>query len=239
MSWKKKIKVYQDGADLKKISQSVKTDNFVRGFTTNPSLMKKSGVKNYLKFCKDAAKIVKNKPISFEVFADDETNMIKQAEKIHEFIGKKNVYIKIPIVNSKGKSTLKVIKYLANKDIPLNITAVFTKKQIDGVLKNIKKFNKVIISVFAGRIADTLKDPVPYILYAKRKSKNFKNVEILWASTREILNIQQAINANCDIITIPDSLFSKFKLINYPLKKLSIDTVQMFLSDAKSSNYKM
>lgn len=239
MKWFNKIDVYQDGASIKNIKITIKTKKFIKGFTTNPSLMKNNGVKDYLKFCKAAAKIVGDKPISFEVFADSNKKMIKQAVLIYNKIKKKNVFIKIPIVNSKGVLTTSVIRYLANRKIPLNITAILTKNQIDEVVKNINLKSKIIISIFAGRIADTLRDPASYITYAKKKTKNYKFTKVLWASTREILNIKHAINSNCDIITIPDNLFSKFNYINYPLNKLSVETVKMFLKDAKSSRYKI
>ena len=200
-------KIYCDIAD-KKIIKTYNKKKIVNGFTTNPSLMRKAGAKNYQKYCKELLKITK-KPISFEVFADDEKNMIIQGNKIKSW--GKNVYVKVPIVNSKGKFTGKVIKELNQQKVKLNITAVYTAKQTKKILKKIDKKTKVIISIFAGRMADAGKDPIPEIKESIKISKNYQNVEILWASTREAYNYLQAKKLGCQIITAPPQIIRKIE----------------------------
>ncbi len=229
----KKINIYADGADYEEILK-LKNKSLIKGFTTNPSLMRKSGVKNYKNFAK---KLIKNisKPISFEVFSDDLKGMSRQAEIINSW--GKNIYVKIPIVNSKGKSTIEIIKKLNKKNIKLNITAVFTLTQVKQILNNINKNADLIISIFAGRIADTGRDPVPVIKDAIKLKKNFKKVKILWASTREVLNIYQAEKINCDIITVPNNMLKKISLKNKNLNKYSIETSRDFYIDGKKSKF--
>ena len=198
-------KIYCDIAD-KKIIKFYNKKKIVNGFTTNPSLMRKAGAKNYQKYCKELLKITK-KPISFEVFADDEKNMIIQGKKIKSW--GKNVYVKVPIVNSKGKFTGKVIKELNQQKVKLNITAVYTAKQTKKILKKIDKKTKVIISIFAGRMSDAGKDPIPEIKKSLNYAKSYKNVEILWASTREAYNFTNAKQLGCHIITAPPSIIEK------------------------------
>ena len=192
-------KIFCDIADIKLIKKFNKK-NIVKGFTTNPSLMRKAGAKNYLNYSKKILNIT-NKPVSCEVFADDAKNMISQGNIISK-LGK-NVYVKVPVTNSKGIFMGKVIKALSSNKIKLNITAVYTSKQTKQILKNINKNSKVIISIFAGRMADTGKDPLPQIKESLRLSRKYKNVEILWASTREPYNYLQAKNIGCQIITVP------------------------------------
>src|SRR6056300_521291 len=182
-------KIFCDIADLSSIKKFNKK-NIVKGFTTNPSLMRKAGAKDYKSYSKQILKICKNKPISFEVFADDQKSMIEQGIKISTWA--KNVYVKVPVVNSKNKFTSKVIKELNNSNIKLNITAVYTAKQTEMILKVINKKTKVIISVFAGRAGDAGKDPVPEFIKSIKSAKTFKNVQILWASVREPYNYLQA-----------------------------------------------
>jgi len=195
-------KIYCDIAD-KKIIKIYNKKKIVSGFTTNPSLMRKAGAKNYQKYCKELLNITK-KPISFEVFADDEKNMIIQGKKIKSW--GKNVYVKVPIVNSKGKFTGRVIKELNQQKVKLNITAVYTAKQTKKILKKIDKKTKVIISIFAGRMSDAGKDPIPEIKKSLNYAKSYKNVEILWASTREAYNLLQAKELGCHIITVPPKI---------------------------------
>ena len=199
-------KIFCDIADLKLIKLFNKK-KIVKGFTTNPSLMRKAGAKNYEKYCKAILKIT-NKPISFEVFADNAHEMIIQGKKI--FRWKKNVFVKVPIVNSKGVFMKKVIKELNKSKIKLNITSVYTSYQTKQILKNIDKKTKVIISIFAGRAADTGKDPIPEIKKSISYAKNFKNVEILWASTREAYNYLHAKQIGCHIINL---FFQHFQLM--------------------------
>ena len=194
------IKVFCDIADIKNIKK-FNNNNFVKGFTTNPSLMRKAGAKDYRSYSKQILKICNKKPISFEVFADNPKLMIDQGVKINKW--GKNVYVKVPVINSKKNFTGKVISELNSRNIKLNITAVYTAKQTAKILKVINKKTKVIISIFAGRAADTGKDPVPEFIKSIRIAKSFKNVEILWASVREPYYYTQATQFGCHIITIP------------------------------------
>ena len=228
-------KIYCDIADIKLIKR-YNSLNLVKGFTTNPSLIRKTGAKNYQNYCKQILKVTK-KPISFEVFADDENNMIIQGKKITKWAN--NVYVKVPYVNSKGKFMGKVIKELNNKKIKLNITAIYTSEQTKKVLKIINKKNKVIISIFAGRMADAGKDPIPQIQKSIQLAKKFKNVEILWASTREAYNYTQAKQLGCDIITVPPAIIESIRKFGNTFSKLTISTVKAFLSDSKKSKFRL
>ena len=228
-------KIYCDIAD-KKIIKIYNKKNIVNGFTTNPSLMRKAGAKNYQKYCKELLKITK-KPISFEVFADDEKNMIIQGKKIKSW--GKNVYVKVPVVNSKGKFTGSVIKELNQQKVKLNITAVYTAKQTKKILKNINKKTKVIISIFAGRMSDAGKDPIPEIKKSLNYAKSYKNVEILWASTREAYNFTNAKQLGCHIITVPPSIIEKIIKFGNSFSNLTISTVRAFLIDSKKSKFRL
>ena len=226
-------KIFCDIADIKFIKKFTKK-KIVKGFTTNPSLMRKVGAKNYINYSKEILKITK-KPVSFEVFADDIVNMISQGNKISKWGN--NVYVKVPVTNSKGKFMGKVIKTLNKNKIKLNITAVYTYAQTKKILKNINKNTKVIISIFAGRMADTGKDPIPQIKKSLKISKKYKNVEILWASTREPYNYMQAKNLGCQIITVPPSIILKIENFGKSFNELTKDTVKGFLSDSKKSRF--
>ena len=228
-------KIYCDIAD-KKIIKIYNKKKIVNGFTTNPSLMRKAGAKNYQKYCKELLKITK-KPISFEVFADDEKNMIIQGKKIKSW--GKNVYVKVPIVNSKGKFTGRVIKELNQQKVKLNITAVYTAKQTKKILKKIDKKTKVIISIFAGRMSDAGKDPIPEIKKSLNYAKSYKNVEILWASTREAYNFTNAKQLGCHIITAPPSIIEKIINFGNSFSTLTTSTVKAFLLDSKKSKFKL
>ena len=228
-------KIYCDIADIKVIKKFNKK-KLVKGFTTNPSLMRKAGAKNYSKYCKEILKITK-KPISFEVFADDHKNIINQALKIKNW--GKQIYVKVPVTNSKGIFLGKVIKYLNDKNIKLNITAVYTSKQTSQILKKINKKTKVIISIFAGRMADKGKDPIPEFKKSIHMAKKYKNVEILWASVREPYNYLQAKQLKCHIITTPPSIIEKIEKFGKSFKKLTIETVKTFLVDSKKSKFKI
>tara|TARA_B100000700_G_scaffold323426_1_gene427165 strand:- start:45 stop:749 length:705 start_codon:yes stop_codon:yes gene_type:complete len=233
---KKKIKIFCDIAELNKIRKFNKK-NSVKGFTTNPSLMKKAGAKNYEAYSKKILKICKNKPVSLEVFADDFKNMKNQALKINQW--GKNVYVKIPVTNSKGIFTGKIIKELNNMNIKLNITAVYNFKQTQKILKNLNKKTKVIISIFAGRAGDTGKDPIPEFKKSISIAKKFKNVEILWASVREPYNFIQAKQLGCHIITIPPSIIEKIEKFGKSFNQLTQETVIAFYKDAKSAGFKI
>ena len=228
-------KIFCDIADINLIKKFNKK-SIVKGFTTNPSLMRKAGAKDYSKYCKNIIKITK-KPISFEVFADDNKNIIKQALKIKDW--GKQIYVKVPLTKSKGIFLGKVISHLNKKNIKLNITAVYTANQTSRILKKINKKTKVIISIFAGRMADKGKDPVPEFKKSIMLAKNYKNVEILWASVREPYNYLQAKNLGCHIITVPPSIIEKIEGRGKSFKQLTIDTVKAFLFDSKKSKYKL
>ncbi len=231
-----KTKIFCDIADYKAI-KFFNNKSLVDGFTTNPSLMRLAGAKNYKGYSLKILKICKKKPISFEVFADDLKGMLKQAYEINSW--GKNVYVKIPVVNSKGIFSGKVIKKLSDKGIKLNITAVYTVKQVKKILKNINKKSRTIISIFSGRMSDVGKDPVPIIKKSVSLSKKMKKVEILWASTREAYNYLQAKKYNCSIITMPPAIIEKISKFGKSYNELTIDTVQKFLKDSKDSNFKI
>jgi transaldolase len=232
----KKISIFADGADIDSIKNSLK-NKIISGFTTNPTLMRKSRIRDYEKFSKIAAKLVYPKSISLEVFSDDLNEMYKQAKIISSWRG--NIFVKIPIVNTKGISTNKIIKKLSDERVNLNITAIFTLKQINSVMKMLNKKSNTILSIFAGRIADSGRDPKIIIKNSVRICKKYKNIKILWASTREPYNIVEAANSGCHIITASDDIISKIKNFNKDLNIFSKETVQMFYKDAKSSGYKI
>ena len=229
-------KIFCDIAEINQIKKFNKK-KIVKGFTTNPSLMRKAGAKDYKFYAKKILKVCPNKPVSLEVFADDYINMKKQALKINTW--GKNIYVKIPVVNSKGIFMGKVIKELNNQNIKLNITAVYNAKQTKKILKLINKKTKVIISIFAGRAADTGKDPVPEFKKSVMFSKKFKNVEILWASVREPYNFLQAKRLGCHIITVPPSIIQKIEKFGKSFDQLTKETVKNFLSDSKKSRFKI
>ena len=229
-------KIFCDIADLSSIKKFNKF-KVVKGFTTNPSLMRKAGAKDYKSYSKQILQICGNKPISLEVFADDEKSMIEQGKQINSW--GKNVYVKVPVVNSKNKFTGNVIKELNKSNIKLNITAVYTAKQTEKILKVINKKTKVIISIFAGRAGDTGKDPVPEFVRSIKLAKKFKNVEILWASVREPYNYLQAKQLGCHIITIPPSIIEKIQKFGKSFNQLTQETVKAFLVDSKKSNFRI
>ena len=228
-------KIYCDIADIKQIKKFNKK-KIVKGFTTNPTLMRKAGATNYADYSKKILKVTQ-KPVSCEVFADDTENMIAQGIKINKWAS--NVFVKVPVTNSKGKFMGKVIKSLNQKNIKLNITAVYSSRQTELILKKINKKTKIIISIFAGRMADAGKDPIPQFKKSIRISKKFKNVEILWASTREPYNYLQAIQLGCHIITVPPSIIEKIEKFGKSFTKLTTDTVKGFLKDTKKSKFKI
>ena len=231
-----KTKIFCDIADFDLIRKFNKK-KIVKGFTTNPSLMRKAGAKNYEKYSKKILKICKKKPISFEVFGDNYESMMKQALIINSW--SKNIYVKIPVVNSKGNFTGEIIKNLNKKNIKLNITAVYSANQTKQILKVINKKSKVIISIFAGRAADTGKDPIPEFKKSILFAKKFKNVEILWASVREPYNYLQSKQLGCHIITIPPSIIEKIENFGKSFDQLTKETVRAFLVDSKKSKFKI
>jgi|TARA_B100000929_G_scaffold25771_1_gene19179 transaldolase len=228
-------KIFCDIADIKQIKK-FNNKRTVKGFTTNPSLIRKAGARNYSKYCKNILKIT-NKPISFEVFADDKKKIIEQANIIKKW--GKNVYVKIPVTNSKGIFLGDVIKKLNSKNIKLNITAVYTAAQTKKILKNINKKTPVIISIFAGRMADKGKDPVPQFKQSLKYAKKFKSVKILWASVREPYNFIQSKQLGVHIITAPPSIIEKIENFGKTFFQLTVHTVKGFLIDSKKSNFKI
>ena len=229
-------KIYCDIAELALIKKFNKK-NIVKGFTTNPSLMRKAGAQDYKSYSKKILKICNKKPVSLEVFADEYEEMRKQAIEINNW--GKNVYVKVPVVNSKGVFMGKIIKELNNQNIKLNITAIYSSKQTEKILKLINKKTKVIISIFAGRAADTGKDPVPEFKKSIMMSKKFKNVEILWASVREPYNYLQAKQLGCHIITVPPPTIEKIEKFGKTFDQLTQETVKAFLVDSKKAKFKI
>ncbi len=229
-------KIFCDIADYKTI-RFFNNNSLVDGFTTNPSLMRLAGAKDYKQYSLKILKICKKKPISFEVFADNFTDMLKQAYEINSW--GKNVYVKIPVVNSKGVFTGPVIKELSDKGIKLNITAVYTFEQTQKIFKKLNKKTKSIISIFAGRMADKGKDPLPIFKKSISLTKKNKNIEILWASTREAYNFTQAKQLNCNIITMPPKVINQIKGFGKSFKSMTLDTVKSFLTDSKKSRFRL
>ena len=231
-----KTKIFCDIADIKIIKRFVKNP-LVDGFTTNPSLMRLAGAKNYKNYSKKILQICKRKPISFEVFADDANEMLDQAYKINSW--GKNVYVKIPVINTKRKFMGPIIKELSNNKIKLNITAVYTFEQVKKIYKSLNKKTKSIISIFAGRMADKGTDPLPIFKKSLSLVNKSKNIEILWASTREPYNFIQAKQIKCNIITMPPAIINKVKLFRKSSRALTLNTVKGFLVDSKKSNFKI
>ena len=231
-----KTEIYLDGANISDFIK-FKKNKLIKGFTTNPSLMRKAGVFNYEKFCKKSLKIIKNKPISFEIFADTKNEIKYQAEKISSW--GKNVFVKIPIINTKNISNADLIGKLNKKGIKINVTAIFTINQSNDVLKKIGKKTPLILSIFCGRIADAGIDPKKEIIKHLKVFKKFPNVKILWASVRQPFNLIEAEKMKCHIITVPPEILVKIKTFNKDLNKFSVETVKMFYIDAKKSKYKI
>ena len=231
-----KTKIFCDSADYKTI-KFFNNKPIVDGFTTNPSLMRVAGAKNYKDYSLKILKICKKKPISFEVFADDKKEILKQAYKINTW--GKNVYVKIPVVNSKGVFMGSVIRELSNKGIKLNITAVYTYEQTKKIFKCLNKKTKSIISLFAGRMADKGKDPVPVFKRSVGLTQKYQNIEILWASTREAYNFIQAKQLKCHIITMPPKVINQISSFGKSYNSLTIDTVKGFLIDSRKSKFKI
>lgn len=231
-----KIKLYADGADLNGMID-VYNEGIVSGFTTNPTLMRKAGVKNYEEFAKSALKAIPDLPISFEVFSDELEGMEKEARKISKW--GKNVYIKIPVTNTRGESTALLVKKLSHDGLQLNITAILTLEQVKQISQVLSHSTSSIVSVFAGRIADTGIDPVPLMKEAVSILKPNSKAELLWASSRELLNLVQAESCGCHIITITNDILKKVPMLGKNLGELSLDTVKMFYNDAHAAGYEI
>jgi len=229
-----KIKLFADGADLNSMLELYR-DPMIKGFTTNPTLMKKSSITDYEKFAKQVLLEIPDRPVSFEVFADDLEVMFDQAKVIASW--GKNVNVKIPVTNTKGEFTGSIIKELSATGIQLNITAVFTSMQVRAIAKNLSFDTPAIVSVFAGRIADTGRDPLPIMSECVEILKDLPKAELLWASPRELLNIIQANEIGCHIITATPDVLGKLKLLGKDLSEFSLETVQMFFNDASTAGY--
>jgi transaldolase len=230
-----KIKLFADGAD-KKGMLDLYLNPLIQGMTTNPTLMRKVGITDFETFARDILTNITSKPLSLEVFSDEFSEMKRHAEKINAW--GKNVYVKIPITNTRGESSLPLIKELANDGVKLNITAILTLGQVKGVAKVLNPKVPSFVSVFAGRIADTGVDPVPHMIECKKILKGLPETELLWASVREVLNIFQANDCGCEIVTVPHDILNKaLKLAGVGLKEMSLDTVKMFANDAKAAGF--
>jgi len=231
-----KTEIYCDSADLETIKK-LNSNTLVKGFTTNPSLMRLAGAKNYKNYSLKLLKICNRKPISLEVFGDNFDQMFNQANIINSWGN--NVYVKIPVVNSKGIFSGKVISALSKNGVKLNITAVYTINQVKKIIKRINKDSKIIISIFSGRMGDVGKDPIPIIKESVRLTKRLRNVKILWASTREPYNYLQAKNCGCSIITMPAAIIEKILKFGKTYQELTLNTVKKFLKDSRDSNFKI
>jgi transaldolase len=230
-----KTKIFADGADIVSIKKLAEL-GYVKGFTTNPTLMKKAGVKCYETFAKEVLMTVKEKPVSFEVFADDFEGMLQQGRIIASW--GKDVYVKVPVSDTNGNFMGKLIRTLSDEGISLNVTAIMTLDQVEAVLENLNDKTPAIISVFAGRIADTGRDPLPIMKQSLEMiRKSGKNAELLWASPRELFNVVQADQMGCDIITVDNGILTKLNLIGKDLLEFSRETVQMFYEDAQASGF--
>lgn len=232
-----KVKIFADGADKAGMLQ-LNANPLIQGMTTNPTLMRKAGVSQFEAFARDVLEHITVKPVSFEVFSDDFAEMKRQAMKINGWA--KNVYVKIPITNTRDESSLPLIRELANEGVKLNITAMLTASQVEGCAKALHAKAPAFISVFAGRVADTGVDPVPLMLECKKILKDRPQAELLWASVREVLNIFQADDCGCEIVTVPHDILNKaMKLVGMGLKELSLDTVKTFAADAKAAGFSL
>lgn len=231
------VQIFADGADLEGMASLYKNP-LIRGLTTNPTLMRKAGIKDYESFAKEVLQVVKDKPISFEVFSDEFKEMRRQALKIRDW--QRNVFVKIPITNSRGESSIPLIRELAKDGTQLNLTAILTLAQVRAVAEVLEPEVAAVVSVFAGRIADTGRDPIPFMKASKALLSDLPKAELLWASVREILNIVQADETGCDIVTVPHDILNKaIKLVGTDLNALSLDTVKMFANDAATAGFSL
>ena len=232
-----KVKVFADGADKKGMLE-LNANPLIKGMTTNPTLMRKVGITDFEAFARDILQSITAKPLSLEVFSDEFPEMKRQGLKINGWA--KNVYVKIPITNTRGESSLPLVKELANEGVKLNVTAILTLEQVEGVAKALNPKVPAVVSVFAGRIADTGMDPIPHMSESKKILKDLPQAELLWASVREVLNIFQADDCSCHIVTVPHDILGKaIKMAGMDLGALSLDTVKMFAADAKAAGFNL
>lgn len=231
-----RVKIFSDGANIDDFKELGKLP-YIKGFTSNPTLMKKAGITDYVSFIEEVLPIIEGKPISFEVIGDEFNEMKRQAKKLSSFSN--NIYVKIPIMNTKGESSVPLISELVKSGVKVTVTAILDLRQVENVAKVLDTKTSAIVSVFAGRIADTGIEPVPIMKQAKEILKDLPNVELLWASPRELLNIFQADEVGCDIITVLPNILRKLRLVGYDLWEFSLDTVKMFYNDAILSGLKL
>jgi transaldolase len=231
-----KVKIFADGAD-KAGMMEMYSKSFVKGLTTNPTLMKKAGITDYRAFCKDILTSIKDKPLSFEVFSDDFSEMERQALEIGSW--GENVYVKIPVTNTKQETCYSLVKKLSNQKVKLNVTALMTLDQVSNVVASLDPDVPSYVSVFAGRVADTGYDPVPMMTKAVAILKSAPASELIWASPRELLNIFQADDIGCHVITVTNDILKKLSLVGYDLNQYSLDTVKMFYKDAVDAGFKL
>jgi transaldolase len=231
-----KVQIFADGADKAGMLEMY-AKSYIKGLTTNPTLMKKVGIADYRAFCKDILKTIQDKPISFEVFSDDFVEMERQALEIASW--GKNVYVKIPVTNTKGETCYELVKKLAGQQVKLNVTAIMTLAQVRDVVASLNPNVPSYVSVFAGRVADTGVDPVPMMTAAVAMLKVAPAAELIWASPRELLNIFQADDIGCQVITVTNDILKKLSLVGYDLDEYSLDTVKMFYNDAVSAGFKL
>jgi transaldolase len=229
-----KVKLFADGADKAQILRS-QANPLIRGFTTNPTLMRSAGVKDYEAFAREILRVVKDRPISFEVFADDFQEMERQARKIAAWSD--NVFVKIPVTNTRRQTSMELVRVLAHSGVKVNVTAILTLDQVRTATAALTGGAPSVVSVFAGRIADTGRDPVPIMTTAAEIVSACPNVELIWASPRELLNIFQANDAGCHIITVPENILAKLENVGKDLQDYSLETVRMFHRDAAQSGY--
>ena len=231
-----KVKIFADGADKSAMLEMYKKP-FIKGLTTNPTLMNKAGIRDYRAFCKDILLSIKDKPLSFEVFSDDFKEMERQALEIASWGD--NVYVKIPITNTKSETCYALVKKLAKEKVKLNVTALMTLGQVSHVVESLDTSVPSYISIFAGRVADTGRDPLPMMSEALNRMKVNPLSELIWASPRELLNIFQADDIGCHVITVTNDILKKLSLVGYDLDKYSLDTVKMFYNDAVVAGFKL
>ena len=229
-----KVKIFADGADKNGMLEMYKKP-YIKGFTTNPTLMRKAGINNYKEFAQDILRLIPDRPISLEVFSDEFNEMERQAKEISSWAS--NVYVKIPITNTKGKFTTRLIKNLTQENVKVNVTAMMTYEQLKEVLPSLEGSPGAYVSIFAGRVADTGRDPLPIMKKSVEILRDYDNVELIWASPRELLNIIQANDIGCHIITVTNAILKKIPNINKDLNQFSLETVQMFYNDAKDSGF--
>lgn len=231
-----KVKIFADGADKSAMLEMYQKP-YIKGLTTNPTLMNKAGIRDYRAFCRDILTSIKDKPLSFEVFSDDFKEMERQALEIANWGD--NVYVKIPITNTKSETCYTLVKKLAEEKVKLNVTALMTLDQVSNVIESLNISVPSYISIFAGRVADTGRDPLPIMTKALKIMKSNPMSELIWASPRELLNIFQADDIGCHVITVTNDILKKLSLVGYDLDKYSLDTVKMFYNDAVVAGFKL